>query len=253
MIALQFLTVLPAPFNRRAAATISPAAVDYFALVGLVVGLILAATDVLLSAIFPPSVTAALIIAIATVLTGALHLDGLADTCDGIFNRGEPERRLEIMRDSRTGAFGVVGLALLLLVKYGALTALPAPAPLDSWDRSWSILVRPSALILMATAARLAMAYAVVYFPYARPTGLGKLVQARQKASPLAINTAVVALIAYLLLGGLGIASLAASGLVVWLGALYIMSKIPGLTGDTYGALCEVAEAAILLVVVAGT
>ncbi len=195
--------------------------------------------DQLLSVVFPQAVTSALLIATLAILTGGLHLDGLADTCDGIFNRGEPERRMEIMHDSRTGAFGVVGLITLLLVKYTALVSM-------------SPSIRPVGLIIMATAARLAMAYCVVYFPYARAAGLGKMVQGGRRTIPLAMNTAFVVVVAYFLLGNLGLMSLLVSGLVVWLGALYIMTKIPGLTGDTYGALCELGEVAILLTLVAG-
>ncbi len=258
--ALQFLTVVSPPF-RRGLASMTPAAVNYFAVVGLLLGLALAGVDILVSAVFPPGVAAALLTAAMVVLTGALHLDGFMDTCDGIFYRGEPARRLEIMRDSRVGAFGAIGLATLLLVKYSALAALTAPVGIN-WEHVLSsgagftpfpapALLRPFGLILIATAARLAMAYCLVFFPYARPSGLGKYFQGESGKLPLAISTILIAALAYLLLGVVGLVSLAIGGVVVWLGALYVMTKIPGLTGDVYGALGEVMEVTILLALVA--
>lgn len=252
MVALEFLTVLSLPFRRRASFDVGPSAAHYFTLVGLLLGLILAGADILLSAVFPPAVVGALLVALMVILTGALHLDGFMDTCDGVFYRGEPERRLEIMRDSRVGAFGVVGLATLLLVKYSALMSLPLLASASLSNLPVGVLSRPSALVLMAMASRLAMAYCLVFFPYARSAGLGKLFQGRRSVVPLFLNTSLVGLMAYSLLGIPGVLSILASGLAVWLGALYIMSKIPGLTGDSYGALGEVAEITILLVLVIG-
>lgn len=208
--------------------------------------------DVALSQVFPTGVTGALLIAGLAILTGGLHLDGLMDTCDGVFNRGDPERRLEIMRDSRVGAFGVVGLAALLLVKYGALVSLPVPVSYGWWEASGTIPLRASALILMTTTARVAMAYCVVCFPYARSAGLGQMFRGGRRAISLSINTVLLVALAYLLLGILGVIGLLASAAAVWLGALYVMTKIPGLTGDVYGALGELAEVVVLLVLVAG-
>ncbi|MCL5264453.1 MAG: adenosylcobinamide-GDP ribazoletransferase [Chloroflexi bacterium] len=238
-VALQFLTTIPSPFRRALAAELNASAVDHFTLVGLLLGLIVAGLDALLGVVFPPSLVGALVIVSLVLLTGALHLDGFMDTCDGIFNRSSPERRLEIMRDSRVGAFGVVGLASLFLVKYAALVSLP-------------MQVQPAGLVLMATTSRLAISYAVVCFPYGRPFGLGTPFQGGRRAFALGLNTLFVVTLAYFLFGLLGIGALLAVAVSVWLGALYIRTKIPGLTGDTYGALSEFSEVLVLLVLVVG-
>jgi adenosylcobinamide-GDP ribazoletransferase len=197
-------------------------------------------------------VAAALLMLLMVILTGALHLDGFMDTCDGIFYRGAPERRLEIMRDSRVGSFGVVGLATLFLVKYSALLSLPALVPEALATLTSGALSRPAALILMAITPRLAMAYCLFFFPYARSTGLGTLFKGERRSAPLIVNTVFVGMLAYAILGTIGLLSVLGGGISVCLGASYIMSKIPGLTGDSYGALGELSEVVILLVLVFG-
>src|SRR6266542_100181 len=117
--ALALLTILPAPRDQP----ISARAFSYFPLVGALLGVILALTLVLARALFNPPVSAALVLLLWVALTGALHLDGFADACDGLFAATTRERRLEILQDVHVGAFGVVGLMLLLMLKVAALAS----------------------------------------------------------------------------------------------------------------------------------
>ncbi len=124
LAALQFLTTIPTPHITREEEFGKSAA--YFPVVGLIIGLILAGANWLLAFILPAPVANVLIIVLLVILTGAMHLDGLADTCDGIAGHKPVEERWRVMHDSRSGAFGIVGVALLLLVKYVSLNNIPA-------------------------------------------------------------------------------------------------------------------------------
>ena len=100
-------------------------ATAYFPLVGLIIGRVLAGLNCLLNSFLPPSVVNVFLIVALVLITGAMHLDGLADTCDGMAGHKPVEERWKVMHDSRTGAFGVVAIVLLLLVKYIALNNVP--------------------------------------------------------------------------------------------------------------------------------
>ena len=125
LAALQFLTSIPLPRKRETTPEELGRSATYFPLVGLIIGLILAGLSWLLHLILPPTLVNALIVAALVIVTGALHLDGFADTCDGIAGHKEVEDRWRVMRDSRAGAFGIVGIVLLLLGKYVSLNSIP--------------------------------------------------------------------------------------------------------------------------------
>ena len=118
LAALQFLTSIPVSIKRKMEPAQIGRATMWFPLIGFIIGLVLALLNLLLGLIFPASVVNVLLIVAMVIITGALHLDGFADTCDGIAGHKPVEERWKVMHDSRTGAFGVVGVALLLLVKY---------------------------------------------------------------------------------------------------------------------------------------
>jgi adenosylcobinamide-GDP ribazoletransferase len=235
LAAFQFLTILP-PIVRRA---FTPQelgrSVAFYPVVGLAVGGALAATTAL-CAVLPPGVTAGLTLAVWVVVTRALHLDGWMDACDGLFGGFTPEKRLEIMRDSRVGAFGVAGGALLLIVEYSALQAS---------------IARPAPLILVPVLGRWAMALAITLFPYAREQGMGRAIKDHAGPRQAVIATLVAVAAAWLAAGWIGLIALAVAasvgGLAVWIA----LRRVPGLTGDLYGALCMAVEA-VLLVCLAG-
>ncbi len=238
LAALRLLTIIPIS-SREATPDEMHRAPGYFPLVGLLLGVGLLLLDLLLRLILPPSVTSALVLVALIAITGGLHLDGLADTCDGVFSAADPERRLEIMRDSRVGSYGVVGVVSALLVQYVTLAALP-------------IDERSAALVLMTTTGRWAMTYALGSFPYARSVGLGSAFNAGQSTTATMAIATVTAGLAALLLGGLwGLLLM----VVVWgttRGIAYLLEqRLSGLTGDTYGAINEAIQTLTLLALIA--
>lgn len=243
LTAIQFLTILPIPGSHKISDAALGRATAWYPLVGLVLGIILAALDWACRQIWPSGVSAALILAAWAGLTGALHLDGFVDCCDALLVPAEKHRRLEILRDVHVGAFGVVGVVLLLLIKYTALTALPDASRLPG-------------LLLVPTLGRWSMTGAVLLFPYARSgPGLGQKARTGAGQGQLVVATVTALLVAGLASWlGLGwmvvllvfLTVISAAGLSWW-----ISSRIGGLTGDAYGAICEVVEVISLLAVVA--
>src|SRR3989304_6865379 len=121
--AFQFLTIFPTIIRRTFTSQEMGRAVAWFPLVGLVLGAVLYGVHSLMQIIFPANVSAALTLFAWIIFTRAFHLDGFMDTCDGLFGGFTPERRMEIMKDSRMGAFGVAGGTLIILTQYAALAS----------------------------------------------------------------------------------------------------------------------------------
>ena len=235
--ALQFLTIFPAVMRRPFTRTELGWSLAFFPLVGGLIGGILLALDRLLMLAFPPTLGAALILAVWVLVTGALHMDGFLDTCDGLLGGRTPEQRLRIMRDERVGAFAVIGGVLLLLIKYQALVALV--------DREF-------ALILAPVLGRWGIVLAVVFFPYARTEGLGRDMKDNAGWLPSLLASAVAILAAWWIAAWLGL--LSAGIVIVFLFgcAMFILRRVPGFTGDIYGFCCESFEVLVLLTLVAG-
>jgi len=229
--ALLFLTRIPLPawtLSERDFAA-SPA---YFAWVGgLLAALLYGAT--LLFAPFGPRLGALLLIALWVMITGGLHLDGLADTVDGLSGgRGDRTRALTIMRDSRIGAHGALALVLVLMLKWAALERA-----LELGRLSW--LVAP-------VIARFACTLFIARIPYAREQGLASPFVGATGARALLIGLAAVALTCALLgLGGLLVAVLAVLAVLPFV--MRARRALGGLTGDVYGAAIELCELGALL------
>lgn len=236
MAALQFLTLAP-PIVRR---PFTPAelgqAVGFFPLVGALLGVLLGGLAHSLTPLFPTGVVAAIALAVWVTVTGALHLDGFIDTCDGLFGGRTTEARLRILRDERVGAFAVAGGVLLLLLKYSALAALP--------DRTLAPLLSP-------TLGRWGMTLAVVLFPYARSEGLGRAMKDHAGWPQAALATVTALAVAWFAAEWRGLAALALTGVATWTVARFVLRRLPGLTGDIYGAICEVVECLVLLLLAA--
>ncbi|GHO95290.1 hypothetical protein KSF_053380 [Reticulibacter mediterranei] len=246
LAAVRFLTVLPAPSRSRFAQTAEtlPTPIvgsGYFSLVGLLLGVLLALWALFLSASLRlPSLVVAVLVLIAQILlTGGLHLDGLMDSCDGMFGGTSRERKLEIMRDSRVGSFGVLGGACTLLFKFAAFVTLA--------DSNYLL---PLALLMVLPLARWAMVLTVYIFPGARSAGLGA--DFRQTVTrPRLLLAAIIALIVVLAVGRLpGLAAWFGGTLAALLVGVWATRVLGGLTGDIYGAIEEVAEMVALLVLV---
>ncbi len=240
--AVRFLSVLPMPgstqlFDKNELAPRLVIGCEYFPLVGLLLAGLLWPLVLVLSPLVPQLALAALLVVALVMLTGGLHLDGLMDSCDGLFGGSTRERKLEIMDDSHVGSFGVLGGVCIVLLKFALLASLRVQA-------------LPLALLLALPSARWAMILALRVFPTARPTGLGATFHQAVTTKHLVL-TAMVALAIVLVAGQL-------TGLMVWatvtmtalaLGFL-ITRSLGGLTGDTYGAIEEVAEVVALLALV---
>jgi adenosylcobinamide-GDP ribazoletransferase len=237
LAALQFLTSIPVPLKRKLSPEQLGRATTYFPMVGLIIGIILAILNWLLGFILPSAVVNALLIVALVILTGALHLDGFADTCDGLAGHKPVEERWRVMRDSRTGAFGVVGVVLLLLVKYVSLNNVPPE-------------MMTAVLIFMPVVSRWAMVYAIFAFRYARPEGLGTAFKNATRWPQFTIATIFTLAIAaalYPLFGISGFLLVIGVWLIITAFAFYFKYKFAGLTGDTYGAINEVAEVMTLV------
>ena len=238
--ALQFLTIFPTPLRHEAEAKAFGQSLTYFPLVGLILGAILFGIYYGLSFILPALVINALIITTLVILTGAHHLDGLVDTCDGVIAGKSKEERLAIMSDAKVGAFGIVGAILLLLLKYVSLSSAP---------------ILP-ALLLMPTLSRWTMVSVIFTFPYAKPSGMGLAFKQGANWQRLTIATVIALIIAVgsLKLWGLalwwGLALMAALWLIIFGIASYFRSRLGGLTGDNYGAINEIAEVLALLLII---
>ncbi len=237
-LAWRLLTVIPLPFIPADSNRPAGLAAAYYPLVGLILGGLLAGVGQLFYFLFPTGLAAALLLALWAGLTGLLHLDGFMDSCDGLLPPRDPVRRLEIMKDSRIGAFGAVGVVLLLLVKFNALAAL-SPA------------YRAPALMTIPVLARWAMTWAMARYPLARREGTSVFFSAGLGWRQVLIASAIAAAAALLLMNWLGVLLSAVAWLALTLLANLAMARISGLTGDVYGAICEVTETVLLLVLIA--
>jgi len=229
---IQFLTISPAFIRRSFTPQELGRAVGFFPLVGLILGGILAGSFFVFSLKLPASVATALILTLWVLLSGALHLDGFLDTCDGIFGGSTPAKRLEIMRDERVGAFALAGGVLLLLTKFTSLSAQSTPM---------------LALVLAPTVSRWGMTLAIVGFPYARPQGLGRDIKDHTSWRQFLLGTIIALAVAWFTYQRLGVIILLSTGALIWLAGRFALQRIPGLTGDIYGALNELAELFALL------
>lgn len=233
-LAAAFLTRVPLPDLGMVPTGALARAMRAFPLVGAGVGLVAGLVFLAAWAVLPPLPSALLAIVAGTLLTGALHEDGLADTADGLGARGGRERRLEVMRDSRNGTFGVLALVFAVGLKASALAAAP------------SGLAGLGALVAAAALSRALVPAAMQVMPPARTDGLGA------GAGTPDASVAALAAVLGLMLCGAGLAWAAPAAIVAALAAsvaviLLARRTLGGFTGDVLGALQQVSEVAILL------
>jgi adenosylcobinamide-GDP ribazoletransferase len=239
--AVRFLTIVPWPDRGRAHGPESPgslgAAAVWFPVVGLGIGAVLVLVERATAWIFPMLLAGLITIVAWKLLTGGLHLDGLADCLDGLAGH-DVEHRLAIMRDSRIGTFGALGLVLVLLLDVGALAEVPSP-------QRWRVL------LVAPVVGRAVPVLLAGLFPSARPDGHGFDFRRglRPFARPLAF--AVAALVSLALLGAAGALAMAVAALVSLAFASVMSRRLKGITGDVLGGAVELAELAVLLTVTA--
>jgi adenosylcobinamide-GDP ribazoletransferase len=222
--AFTFLTILPVGGGLLA----QPGrAYAWFPLVGLTIG---AAAGAAFALPLPPDAAAFVALVVWVALTGGLHLDGFGDSCDGLLATTTPERRLEIMRDPRAGSWAVVGLVLLLLGKWVLLRSI-APA---------LVLVPP-------VMGRWAMVLAARYFPLARENGLGANFRNGLGNPQVYLATLTAVAVALTARWPAALLLVVVPLLVAVVGKWAARRLGGGLTGDVYGALCELTELVCLL------
>jgi adenosylcobinamide-GDP ribazoletransferase len=237
--AFAFLTRLPVGGGPLRDADLGRS-VAFFPVVGLVLGLGLTGLASLLAGVLPTTLAAVILVALLAALTGGLHLDGVADVFDALGGgRGDRQRMLEIMRDSRIGAHGAAALCLLLVAKIVVVATAVERHDL-------------LALLLFPMLARWAVTPTIVLHPYARQEGLGRAFHG-EAGGPQVVMATVFVSIAVSLLGFRFLApaggALAAALIFSW----WLRFRLGGLTGDVYGATIELAEVVALTIAEAST
>lgn len=228
--AVRFLTILPVTWRAEKDPDNFNKCLVFFPAVGILIGIPGYLGARVLLAVFPEEVAASFAIIYLAFISGALHLDGLADSADGMLCARPRSDSLRIMKDSRTGAMGVIAVVCILITKFGSLISMPP----ETFCR---------ALFFMPIAGRCAILLAMAWLHYARAEGgLGALFYSSgsRSAAILAfvLLTALLAFISFDLMVPtlLGIVS------VVLLFGWWCRTKLGGATGDTLGATCELAE-----------
>ena len=237
LIALQFITTLPIKTKLNYSEKNIASSMIYYPLVGTIIGFILVVFNLLLSKIIPDLLVNIILLIIWISLSGGIHLDGLADSFDGLFGGKDKKKILEIMRDSSIGVYGVLALFLILLLKYVLLIELPIQ------DKNMILMIAP-------TLSRLSMVLAVYYFPYARKEGFGKTYKLYLKRNHVILAFVWTVIISITLLFWQGIVLIITGLLFSFVISKFITNKIDGLTGDNYGAINEIVEVLTLLIAI---
>ncbi len=232
---LAFLTVLPVPRRWCGESGDLERSVVWFPLIGLMIGGLIACFDMGVTALLPVLPASVLTVIAMVAVSGALHLDGLADTADGFLSSRPRERILEIMRDSRVGPMGVLAIVGMLLLKVAVLASL-APA------------ARFGTVLLLPLAGRTAPVVMISALGYARENGLVTVFQRKRTMFAPLLTVATLAVAGFLAAGAAGLTAAAAAVGVTAIFALWCRAKIGGYTGDTLGAACELAEVVPALV-----
>jgi adenosylcobinamide-GDP ribazoletransferase len=273
-VALSLFTVIPAGVGGALDEGAAARAVFWLPVLGAGLGLAGSAVMVFVAAgdfsAQRQFLGAALAVALLAVATGGLHLDGLADTADGLGSRRPADQALEIMRRSDSGPLGVATLLLVLLVQVTALASLPRGWTGSGWTGSgwtgsgwtgsgWtgSGWAGASGLVLAAVTSRVAVV-AATGSPSARPSGFGALVAGRTSAAGRVASVVLLvgaAVAAGLALGGVAAAARGAGAAVAGLAVAALLRwaarrRLGGMTGDVFGAIIELSTATVLLVLV---
>jgi adenosylcobinamide-GDP ribazoletransferase len=246
--AIRFLTVIPLPFMPAMTSdnyekTIARS-VAWFPAVGLLIGLIAVAVGWAFGLFWNEWARAVAVVVVIGIVTSGLHLDGLSDTFDAVMSWRPRERKLEIMKDSRIGAMGAIALVAVILLKVAFIASAG-----DNWWR---------AALLAVVLGRWADLYGIFFFPAAREGGLGRnfrdFIQRRDFVFATAQMLVLCAVIAVIGLPASEMPAALLRAALAWvlvLGVTHVLCRrwtnsLGGLTGDTYGAVCEVGEVVAL-------
>ncbi len=227
--ALALLTIVPVPTRWSLPTTNLGKSLAWFPLVGAGLGIILAFALHFLRLGFSDPLAAALTLALWAMLTGALHLEGVADSGDGLLSTAPRDKRLESMRDPRVGAFGAVALGIVLITKFAAIASLH-----DTFFLALAPMLGRWAMVLAAT------------FPLARTDGMAARFSQGLSRREIIVATGIAAAGA-VAFGWRGVIAWAAATLVVLALARIAQNRLGGMTGDIYGAVGEVTEVVVLM------
>lgn len=229
--ALGFLTAFPVP--RRAHGLPGAPTLACFGVAGLLLGGVAAGVEVALAPVLPAAARSAVELAVLAACCGAMHLDGLMDSADGLFGARSRERRLEIMRDSRAGAYGIAAAVLVVLVQYAALASV--------------VERRPLAVLGAVGLSRASSALALGVARPARSEGLGSVYSVSRRLPAGVVAFASSAAVCVPLLGWRGVAACGVALLEVAGVVLLFRRRVGGMTGDGFGAVVELSLAGALL------
>ena len=239
LTAIRFLTVVPLPSADDETAEDFARSVVMFPVVGLLIGGASAVFACGVSLVLPPLPAAVVLVAWLLVVSGGLHMDGLSDTADGFFSSRPREQILEIMKDSRVGAMGVIAIVLVVLLKTAALASLPTSLSLK-------------AAFLAPACGRCVLVLGTNWLPNARTEGgLASLFCTDCSWGQVLSATAVAFGAGWCVLQYAGLIVISVDLLTIFVFLVHCYRKIGGVTGDTLGASCELAEVTILLAIAA--
>jgi adenosylcobinamide-GDP ribazoletransferase len=235
-LAISFLTILPVIDRRPASDEAVAASFAWFPIVGFLIGVALVGEDWLLAFFFAQVIRSVLIVISLTIVTGAVHLDGLADTADALGAGGDRERALDILHDSRVGTFGASAIFFDLTLKILALSTLAGHR-------------RYAALIFAPMLARWAMLRIAAGLPYLRTAGSGSTLLSGTISGARTTVAAIFTLVVMLMLGDLRTISVATAVAIAIVFAMrsFYRRWLGGVTGDLIGACGEVVEIAVLV------
>lgn len=236
-LALSFLTILPSGKFKEADKREFAASLKYFPLVGFILGLIVAGLYLLASLRLTQQAASAIAVVSLIVLTRALHVDGLADTLDGLLGGKDSEHIISIMKDSRVGSFGAVAVTSVTILKVVLLSSV-------------AIKLKIGSIIMFPVIGRWAATYALTTQPYVKgKAGLGSLFMGGSGSWSFIISSLITIAITSVLLRKYAVVVMVATLAFTILYVKFIKARIGGITGDTVGALIELTEMVALLAI----
>ncbi len=236
-LAFQLLTIFPIRFIGRVEPYELGKSTRFFPLIGAIQGLILVLSNIILLKFLPYNVVDGLLLVILILTNGGFHLDGFADTIDGIAGGGTKEERLKIMRDSQIGAIGVVALILLILIKFLAINNIPF--------ESKNVM-----LFLFPVFGRWAIVPMAYLSKYAREgEGVGRVFAEYTDRKEVIIATVDTIILSAVFLGWSSLIYISALMFFVYIATLFFKKKVGGITGDVFGFQSEAAEVLFLIMV----
>ena len=231
IILIQFMTRIPVFVNVEYDEEKLGKSIKYFPLVGAIIGIFLYGINILAGKITVNRQIAAIIIIIAEIfITGLIHIDGLADTADGLFSYAEKEKILEIMKDSRVGTNGAVALILYFTTKVILLSE-----------------IRPEYIILYPVISRLSTSINAGLGEYARKNGMSNGIIGKNGKKEAVISIIITMILSFIILKVKGLIILIFAILFILLLMKGVKRKIGGITGDTMGASLELTSILVLL------